>query len=126
MNRDKLNIRYFINWFFGRKMLPYWAVLIADSLIVFVSAFFTFWATNRTLITFEQRYSVLYSSLLFVFLSWIGARCFKTYAGVLRYSSTIDLLKLAYANTLSLILALVSVALFKQLGVQPLSAFTLL
>ena len=107
-------------------MLPYWTVLIADSLIVLVSAFFTFWATNRSLITFEQRYSVLYTSLLFVFLSWIGARCFKTYAGVLRYSSTVDLLKLAYANTLSLILALVSVALFKQLGVHPFSAFTLL
>ena len=119
-------LRGISNWYFSKNVLPYWAVFLADSLIVLISAFFTFWVTNRTLVTFEQRYAVLYTSLLFVFLSWFGARCFKTYAGVLRYSSTVDLLKLAYANTLSLILALVSVVLFKQLGVQPLSAFTLL
>ena len=114
------------NWYFSRNVLPYWAILLADTLIVFMSAVFTFWVTNRTLVPFESRYAVIYTSLLFAVVSWVGARIFKTYAGVLRYSSSVDLIKLAYTNTISLILALSFLVLFKYLSIESLSAFTLL
>lgn len=107
-------------------MLPYWAILLADTILVFLSAIFIYWVTNRSLITFENKYAVLYSSLLFSVISWVGARCFKTYAGVLRFSSTVDLLKLAYANSTSLVLALICVFVFKHFGLSSLTAFKLL
>ncbi len=114
------------HWYFGKKVLPYWAVLLADSIIVLVSSIFIFWVANRSLITYENRLTVFYSSLFFAVISWVGARCFKTYAGVLRYSSSVDLMKLAYANTVSLVLALIFIYIFKRTGVDALSAFTLL
>lgn len=114
------------NWYFTKKVLPYWVILLVDTLIVFVSAIFIYWITNRTLVTFEHRFAVLYSSLLLAIISWVGARCFKTYSGVLRFSSTIDLLKLAYANSVSLVLALICVFLSKTFDFVELTAFTLL
>ena len=74
--------------------------------------------------TFEQRYAVLYSTLFFSVLSWVGAWWFKTYNGVLRYSSSVDLIKLAYANLVSLALSLLCTFIFKKTGVEALSAFT--
>lgn len=125
MYRDEI-IKKISNWYFTKRVLPYWAILLADTIIVFVSAIFIYWVTNRTLVTFEHRFSVLYSSLLFAVISWVGARCFKTYAGVLRFSSTVDLLKLAYANTVSLVLAIICVILSKTIGFTALTSYTLL
>lgn len=105
-------------------MLPYWAILLADTIIVFVSVIFIYWVTNRTLVTFEHRFSVLYSSFLFAVISWVGVRAFKTYAGVVRYSSFVDLLKVAYANSVTLVLALVCSVIFRKMGVAALSALS--
>jgi len=80
--------------------------MLADTAIVFVVSVFTFWISNKTLITFEQRYPVLITSLVYVLLSLIGARVFRTYRGMLRFSSSVDLLRILYANLLSLVLAL--------------------
>ncbi len=114
------------NWYFSKKVLPYWAILLADAFLVLISALFVYWVTHRTFVTFEYRYSVLYTSLFYSLLSWLGVWIFKTYSGVLRFSSSVDLLKLAYANTVSLVLALVCSYVFKKIGVEALSAFTLL
>lgn len=119
-------LRRLSSWYFKKQVLPYWAILLADTIIVFVSAIFTYWVANRTLITFGHRYAVLYTALFFALLSWVGARIFKTYTGVLRYSSTVDLLKLAYANGVSMVLAIACTLIFKQTGVTALTAFSLL
>ena len=123
MKRKDL-LRHLTNWYFGKKVLPYWAVLLADAIIVLLSAVFTFWVTNRTLVTFEQRFPVIYSALLFALLSWAGARIYKTYYGVLRYSSTVDLLKLAYANLTTLVLAEIVTFTAKMMGLGALCVFT--
>lgn len=117
-------IRRVSNWYFSKNVLPYWAILLVDSFIVLSSAVFIYWVTNRTLVTFEQRFQVLYTALFFSILSWVGARCFKTYSGVLRYSSSVDLVKLAYANLISIGLSLVCTFIFKIIGFDALSAFT--
>lgn len=126
MSIKRVFLRSFTDWYFSKKVLPYWAILLADAFIVLISALFVYWVTHRTLVTFEYRYSVLYTSLFFSLLSWVGAWIFKTYSGVLRFSSTVDLLKLAYANTVSLALALVCSYVFKKIGIEALSAFSLL
>ena len=57
---------------------------------------------------FTHRFDVLYTSLFYVVISWIGARTFRTYSGVVRYSSFVDLQRVAYANLLSAIIAIIS------------------
>ena len=111
-------------WYFSKKVLPYWAILLADTVIVFLSAIFVYWVTNRTQNLFNARISVLYTCLLYAVLSWVGARIFKTYAGVLRYSSSVDLLKLAYANATSLVLCLIALLVFRTLDIDEFTALT--
>ena len=57
---------------------------------------------------FAHRFDVLYTSLFYVVVSWIGARVFRTYSGVVRYSSFVDLQRVAYANLLSAIIAIIT------------------
>ena len=109
-------------WYFGRNALPYWCVVLADTVIVFVSCLFVYWAFHRTGVAYEHRFEMLYTALFFSFLSWIGARAFRTYSGVVRYSGFVDLLKVCYANMLTLVLAIASYYLFKALDVVALTA----
>ncbi|MBO6160757.1 MAG: polysaccharide biosynthesis protein [Bacteroidales bacterium] len=109
-------------WYFGRNALPYWCVVLADTVIVFVSCLFVYWAFHRTGVAYEHRFEMLYTALFFSFLSWIGARAFRTYSGVVRYSGFVDLLKVCYANVLTFVLAIVSYYLFMALGIAALTA----
>ena len=114
----------FSNWYFSKKVLPYWVILLADSLIVFLSCLFTYWVVNKSQVTFDHHIELLAASAFYALLSWIGARIFRTYSGVLRYSSFVDLLKVTYANTVNVALGLGFALLFKWKSVDVLSALT--
>ncbi len=118
-------IKRITNWYFSKKMLPYWVILLADAAIVFGSAVFTYWIFNHSDKTYENHVSVFLTAAVFAVLSWLGASCFKTYHGVLRYSSFVDLLRLVYANTISMVFALAVTLLFWWLDIDLLSPFTL-
>lgn len=112
------------NWYFSKESLPYWCILLIDSIIVFFSGLFTYWAFNRTLDMLTYRFEVLYTAMLYVVISWVGARCFYTYLGVVRYSSFVDLLKVAYANLISVVIALVVSFIFDYFNISFLCALT--
>ena len=97
-----------LNWYFNKKSLPYWCLFLIDSVIVLFSGLFSYWIFNRTMEMFTHRFDVLYTSLFYVVVSWIGARVFRTYSGVVRYSSFVDLQRVAYANLLSAIIAIIT------------------
>ena len=109
-------------WYFAKNVLPYWVIVLADAVIVFLSAIITYWFANRTQVTFEHRIALEVTAAVYALLSWVGAWLFKTYRGVLRYSSFVDLLKLGYANAVSLALALVVSFLARWQGWEMLSA----
>jgi FlaA1/EpsC-like NDP-sugar epimerase len=111
-------------WYFSKKVLPYWCILLLDTVIVFVSCVSCYWMQNRTTDLLHGHGGVFYTSALYAFLSWVGARVFRTYTGVVRYSSLTDLLRIAYANMASLVLALASELLFKKLGVPNFCALS--
>ena len=126
MIRNLKPVKWFSRWYFRKNILPYWVILLMDTSIVFVSALFTYWVVNRTLITFENRFALLYTALLFALLSLVGAKIFKTYSGVLRYSSSGDMARLAYANLITFVLATICTLIFKKTGVEQLCAFSCL
>ena len=66
-------------------------MLLADSFILLFVGIFIYWVFNRTNLLVVHRFDVIYTLLMYVLLSFIGSRCFRTYAGILRYSSFIDL-----------------------------------
>ena len=57
-------IKRITNWYFSKKMLPYWVILLADAAIVFGSAVFTYWIFNHTEITYENHVSVFLTAAL--------------------------------------------------------------
>ena len=115
-----------LNWYFQKSTLPYWCILLADCVIVFFSAIFTYWVFNKTDVTFTNRFPVLFSSLMFSMLSVVGAKIFSTYSGVVRYSSFVDLIRVAYANGVTVLLALVATLIFEHTDntLRLFSAFT--
>ena len=119
-------IKKLSSWFFSKKVLPYWVILLIDTAIVFASCIFIWWVMNWSHLSLTAFKSALLTSLLFSMLSWVGARLFRTYSGVLRYSSFVDLLKLVYANAVSLGLSLVALLLLQWQDVSLLTGLTLL
>lgn len=87
-----------INWYFKKNSLPYWCVIILDCLIVYGSAFVVYWTLHSGSQTQLHFYSISYVMLLYLIISIITFRLFHTYAGVIRYSSFVDLMRVAYAN----------------------------
>ena len=106
-------IKRTIRWYFTKNALPYWCMLLMDSCIFVASGLLIYWILHRTMGIFENRIEVLYSLLVYMLVSWIGARLFHTYQGVIRYSSFVDLMHLAYANLLSLVISLVLSEVFE-------------
>lgn len=111
-----------VNWYFTKKALPYWCLFIVDSIMVLMSALFTFWVFNRTDLLVLMRFEVLYTSLSFAVLSSVGAIIFNTYSGVVRYSSFVDLMRVGYANGVSLVLALVVSSIAENQDIKALTA----
>ena len=94
-----------IHWYFSRKALPYWSVLIFDSVVIFLSSFIAYWLFHRGYATQQHSYQIAMVMLIYIALSWIPMRIFSTYSGIIRYSSFVDLRRLTFANFTSLCIA---------------------
>ena len=94
------------NWYFTKEALPYWCVFIFDCLMTFLAGLIVFWAYHRVGYNIAHFWGIVHSILIYVLIATIGFRVFKTYSGVLRYSSFVDLQQVAYANILSLLVAI--------------------
>ena len=114
----------FLNWYFRKESLPYWCVLLADTVIVFFSTLLTYWVFRKTQAVVDFRFALLYTALFYSFVSWGGAKLFHTYSGVVRYSSFVDLMRVAYANAFTLVIVLALITIFENNDVDALSALT--
>ena len=124
MDRERDILWRVSNWYFSKKVLPYWVILITDALVVFLSCLFTYWVANKSQATYDHHIELLLAAAFYAVLSWIGARCFRTYSGVLRYSSFVDLLRVVYANSVNLAIAVVCALIFKWQQVDYLDTLT--
>ncbi|MBE6270315.1 MAG: polysaccharide biosynthesis protein [Prevotella ruminicola] len=97
-----------LNWYFTKNSLPYWIILLIDCAILMLSSVLTYWMFNNVVTLYENTLQVLNTTLVFIVLSIPGFRIFHTYSGFMRYSSFIDLMRVAYCNGITLLLALIS------------------
>ncbi|MBQ3314039.1 MAG: polysaccharide biosynthesis protein, partial [Prevotella sp.] len=97
-----------MNWYFTKNSLPYWIILLIDCAILMSSGVLTYWMFNNVVTLYENALQVLNTTLVFIVLSIPGFRIFHTYSGFMRYSSFIDLMRVAYCNGITLLLALIS------------------
>ncbi len=113
-----------LRWYFSKQALPYWCLMLTDFAIIFISAVVTFWLFEKSQHLFDQRIDVFFTALVYALLSFIGARAFRTYQGVVRYSSFVDLMKVAYANGLTLAVCLIFSEVLQMNGVTIIAALT--
>ena len=115
-------IKRILYWYFTKQALPYWCVLLLDCLFIFISGVATYWLFNKTLMFIDNRFEVIYTLLFYVALSLIAAKFFSTYAGIVRYSSFDDLVRVACANGVTLVLCLGASYVTEALAISSLSA----
>ena len=94
-----------MNWYFSKNALPYWCILLMDFILLMIGGILTYWIfIYRKSVTFDQS-MLLQTLFMYALPSIIGARMFHTYAGIIRFSSFVDLTRVFYASLLSLVIA---------------------
>ena len=97
-----------LQWYFNKRSLPFWCIFLLDGIILFLSGIVSYWTFHNVAVLQENFWQVSNTLLVFVVLSIIGTRIFHTYSGILRYSSFVDLQRVAYANIVSAGIALLA------------------
>ncbi|MBQ2362943.1 MAG: polysaccharide biosynthesis protein [Bacteroidaceae bacterium] len=102
------SITYISDWYFNQKTLPYWGVLVLDSLIVFFASIVAKYFEINLVHQVESFLPMLLGSLLCVVLYAIPFYAFKTYRGIIRYSSFVDLQRIVLASLAGTVLCVVA------------------
>ena len=88
----------FCNWYFSRVTLPYWCILAMDSAAVFFSGLAIYYLKYGGL-SLAQHFWQLVLGLGICLLAYVAAFfSFHTFRGMMRYSSFVDLSRIAYSN----------------------------
>lgn len=86
------------NWYFTQKALPYWCVLVLDCILVAFSGYIGY-CINLGWDTFADSLGPITLALLISMVPFaISFRLLHTYSGILRYSSFVDLQRVAVAS----------------------------
>lgn len=106
-----LSIRKIVDSYFSKRTFPHWCVLLLDSAILFLSGVFVYWCFNRGTALWLNFWPLTYLMLLCVGVHFIFFAIFRTYSGIIRYSSFNDLIRVALAMGCSA-LAVIAVHFF--------------
>ena len=106
-----LSIRKIVDSYFSKRTFPHWCVLLLDSAILFLSGVFVYWCFNRGTALQLNFWPLTYLMLLCVGVHFIFFAIFRTYSGIIRYSSFNDLIHVAQAMGCSA-LAVIAVHFF--------------
>ena len=101
-------ITQFSNWYFSKRALPYWGILILDCLIILCSDLLVYALNNGILYTLQHLRPLVGTFGFYLLFCMVGFRLFRTYSGVIRYSSFVDLQRVGFAMLLGLFLIAVA------------------
>ncbi|WP_321424530.1 nucleoside-diphosphate sugar epimerase/dehydratase [uncultured Bacteroides sp.] len=96
------------NWYFSKKALPYWGVLALDCLIVMFSGYVATYLEVGGLEFAQLFWPITNGILISMVLYVVAFRLFRTYAGIIRYSSFIDLQHVAFATFVGSVLTYIA------------------
>ena len=86
------------NFYFTKSALPYWMVLLLDCFIVVASGIFVHILKSGMLHTLNTLPGITFTWCCYLLFFLIGFRLTHSYSGVIRYSSFVDLVRVAFAN----------------------------
>ncbi|MFC2457180.1 MAG: polysaccharide biosynthesis protein, partial [Prevotella intermedia] len=88
-----------------KNALPYWVVLAIDIFICYLSGILVFWFYYHGAVDLSNLSILTRTIFVYMVFALVGFRVFKTYSGIIRYSSFVDLQRVGLAMLLSLVIA---------------------
>lgn len=113
------------HWYFSKRALPYWAIVLLDSLSIFLSGLLIAVLTDGTVSTVLNWKEFCLSMFAYLACYLVGMRLLHTYAGVIRHSSFMDLYRVILANLIGLCLSLPLRILLSHRGLAILGYYDL-
>ena len=101
------SIRELIDWYFSKGALPYWCVLLFDCLVIVFSSMLVYWALYSASFLLGNFLPLMRVMVIYLLVTCVFFRIFKTYTGIIRYSSFNDLVRIALAMGAALFVALI-------------------
>ena len=86
-----------LKWYFSRRALPYWSILLLDSAFVLFSGLLAYTAHHGAEQTSAVFMPLVWTLGLFLLCFVVAFRLFHTYDGVIRFSSFNDLMRVTLA-----------------------------
>lgn len=102
------------NWYFSKKALPYWCILLIDCASVYLSGLIVFYIQHGGLTLAQRFWPLTLGLLLCLGVYMVSFFAFHTFKGVIRYSSFVDLHRVVYST----LTATVGVCLLHQVQVH--------
>ena len=112
-------IQNLARWYFSRRALPYWVVLILDCLIVFFSGCLAVALTEGSINAIHHWKEVSVAMLAYLACYLVGFRLLHTYSGIIRYSTFVDLQRVVFANLIGGALTFLMKPLLAGMNVPP-------
>ena len=91
------------DWYFSHKTLPHWTVLLIDCVIVLITYLSTFLFYAGRSCAIEAGWRFVITLAVFLMIHVVFFRAFRTYSGIIRYSSFADLKNVGLAMVLATI-----------------------
>ena len=113
------------HWYFTKKALPYWGIVLLDCLAVVFSGCLVAILTDGPLSTILHWKPLGISMIAYVLCYMVGMRLQHTYDGILRHSSFVDLQRVGLANIIGLSLTLPLRGLLTHWGMAVLGYYDL-
>ena len=113
------------HWYFTKKALPYWGIVLLDCLAIVCSGCLVAILTDGAVATILQWKSLGISMIANVLCYMVGMRLQHTYDGILRHSSFVDLQRVGVANVVGLALTFPLRVLMARYGVAVLGYYDL-
>lgn len=111
-------IKDITDWYFSRRALPYWCILVIDCFFVILNGYIGLFLTRQFVFSYndlfwENTWGLLINTLIFA----VSFKLFHTYHGVVRYSTFHDLASITSSTLSASIVAYGLSKLLRYLGV---------
>lgn len=116
-------IKQFCNWYFSRGALPYWCILALDCSAVFFTGLGVYYIQHGGMALAQHFWPLVFGLVVSLIVFWISFMVFHTFKGVMRYSSFVDLHRLANSTAVACAVVCLLHQLEVHLGLTPYILF---
>ncbi len=97
------SLREIVDWYFSKRTFPYWCILALDLIILLFTSVFIYWCFYHGTALVANFWPLMRFLALCAVIHLVFFAIFRTYSGIIRYSSFSDLVHIAYAMLCSAI-----------------------